>query len=172
MHDSNLVFRELNLKEGDSFLDLGCGPGDYALHAAHIIADSGMVYALDKWKYMIDGLKQKAEAQGLKNIKAIVCDITDQLPIEDSCIDVCFLATVLHTLNPPTGTENLFKEIRRVLKLDGRMVMINCKKEDQPFGPPLHLRLSPEEVEETLEEYGFKMINYVDLGYNYMTNIA
>jgi len=31
MHDPHLIFEELDLKEGDSFLDLGCGTGDYTL---------------------------------------------------------------------------------------------------------------------------------------------
>jgi ubiquinone/menaquinone biosynthesis C-methylase UbiE len=168
MHNPDLVFGEIELKNGESFLDLGCGPGDYALHAFEIVGHYGTVYALDKWKYMIDGLTQEADSRGYTNIKALACDISGPLPIEDDCIDVCFMATVLHTLNLAKQSKTLWNEIHRVLKPGGRVAIINCKKEDQPFGPPISMRLSPEEVEDSITKYGFEKTDLVDLGYNYM----
>ncbi len=42
---------------------------------------------------------------------------------------------------------------REVLKPDGRLVIIECKKEDLPFCPPMHLRHSPEEFFIEQSEY-------------------
>ncbi len=168
MHDSVWVFREISLKEGECFLDLGCGPGEYALYAANIVGATGSVYALDRSEQMIDGLRKKADLQGLKNIKAMHADITGAFPIEDRCVDVCFLATVLHTFDPAKDGNTLFNEISRVLKTGGQIAIIECKKEKQTFGPPEHMRLSPKEMEETLTQYGFETINVVDLGNNYL----
>ena len=69
MQDPNLVFDELKLIKGQSFLDMGCGSGDYSLHASKIIGDSGKVYALDKWEELIENLTQRAISNSLKNIK-------------------------------------------------------------------------------------------------------
>lgn len=168
MHDPELVFAELDLKQGDVFLDLGCGPGDYALHASSLVGESGVVYALDKWPRMIDRLTEAAEDRGLTNIKAMVTDITEPLPIEDESCDVCLLATVLHALSPARRGRAFFREIHRVLRPGGRVAIINCKKEEQPFGPPIHLRLSPQEMEDLMTTSGFERIGYVDLGYNYL----
>ena len=167
MHDPELVFSELKLKDGDSFLDMGCGTGDYAIQASKIVGDFGVVYALDIWMEMIDGLTKEAGSLGLRNIEAMVADITGTLPIKDNCVDVCFIATVLHTINI-SKNRKLFNEVRRVLKSDGRVAIIECKKEDLSFGPPLNMRLSSEELEDSITQYGFKKINLVDLGYNYM----
>ena len=172
MHDPEVVFRELNLKDGDRFLDMGCGPGDYAVRASQIVGNPGVVYALDIWEKMIDDLKTKADSQGFKNIKAMVADITDPLPIEDSCIDVCFIATVLHIPDLARVWRSLFTEIRRVLKPGGRIAIIECKMEAQPLGPPIHMRLSPEEVEDLITQYGFEKVGLADLGYNYMIQFA
>ena len=168
MHDPKLVFSELKLREGDYFLDMGCGLGDYTLHASKIVTDSGRVYALDISKTMIDLLVERINSQGVKNVEAMVVDITDLLPIEDNCSDVCLIATVLHTIDLAKNGKTLFSEIHRVLKPAGRLSIINCKKEDQPFGPPLHMRLSPKETEDSIKQHGFEKINLVDLGYNYM----
>jgi ubiquinone/menaquinone biosynthesis C-methylase UbiE len=168
MHDPEVVFDALALKEGDCFLDMGCGPGDYAIRAAEIVGDSGTVYALDRWQDVIDDLAEKASYRGLKNINAIASDITKSLPIKDECVDVCFISTVLHSLDLADIESVLFGEIHRVLKPGGRVAIIECKKEEQHFGPPIHMRLSPEQIEDTVTQYGFKKIELVDLGYNYM----
>jgi len=168
MHDPEVVFAELSLKPGDHFLDLGCGPGEYAIQAARRVGDSGVVYALEKWAYMVDGLKQEAAAQGLSNLKPMTADITERLPIEDQSIDVCLLSTVLHIFSLSRIEETLLTEIRRVLKPDGGVAVIECKKEDQPFGPPEHMRLSPDELEASFTRYGFVKISLLDLGFNYM----
>lgn len=168
MQDPTLVFNELKLKEGEVFLDMGCGAGDYTIQASKILGDSGVVYALDVWEELISNLEEEAAINGLKNIKGIATDITDKLPIEDNSIDVCFIATVLHTMHMPNIKENLFNEIRRVLKPDGRLAIIECKKEQRHFGPPMHMRLSSEEMEAFASQHGFEKINLLDLGYNYM----
>ena len=168
LHDSELAFRELKLKKGDSFLDIGCGPGDYSVRASKIVGSSGTVYALDRWKELIDKLKERADSQGLKNIRALVSDITCSLPVEDSSIDVCFIATVLHGFDFARDGQTLFSEIRRVLKPDGRVAVVEFKKEETGFGPPIDIRLSPKDVEELLTPCGFQKRGVTDLGCSYM----
>ena len=172
MQDQKLVFDALELKEGDSFLDLGCGPGDYSMRASEIVGDSGVVYALDRWRDVIDDLAEKARSRGSKNIRAIVSDITEHLPVDDESVDLCFISTVLHSLDLADVEKSLFGEIRRVLKPGGRVAIIECKKEEQPFGPPMSMRLSPEEIESSIVRYGFERTGLVDLGYNYMILFA
>jgi len=83
MQDSQLVFGELKLNQGDFFLDLGCGKGDYAIQASKIVGHNGRVYALDRWKEVIDAVKEKARSLGLHNISAIEADVISSLPIEE-----------------------------------------------------------------------------------------
>jgi tRNA-Thr(GGU) m(6)t(6)A37 methyltransferase TsaA len=113
-------------------------------------------------------LKEKIVSDGLKNIRAEVCDISGPLPVKDSSVDICFISTVLHSLNLTDIEKTLFCEIERVLKPSGRVAIIECKKEAQPFGPPIDMRISPEELEGTITQYGFERISQSDLGYNYL----
>ena len=172
MHDPGQVFAELKLKPGDCFLDLGCGPGDYSLQASKLVGDSGLVFALDKQQESMEQLKEKTAAQGCSYIHAMEANILAPLPLTNACVDVCFLCTVLHVPQVQKAGADLFKEVRRVLKPGGRLAIIECKKEDQQFGPPIHMRLSPEEIDEALDEHGFLRISLADLGLNYMVQYA
>ena len=168
MHDPEIIFQELALKNGDVFLDLGCGIGDYSIHAAQEVGKSGMVYAADVRKELLDSLAERALAAGLTNIRVVVADLRDPLPFPDGTFDVCLLSTVLHVPDVWNVHDTIFPEVRRVIKPGGRLVVIECKKEEMPFGPPLSMRLSPDELEGCISASGFTKTDIVDLGYNYM----
>jgi ubiquinone/menaquinone biosynthesis C-methylase UbiE len=168
IHDPAVIFRELALKNGDIFLDLGCGTGDYSVHAADEVGEGGIVYAADIRKDLLDNLAERASAAGLGNIRVVAADLRNPLPFRDAGIDVCLISTVLHVPDVWDDREHIFPEVRRVIKPGGRLVIIECKKEKTPFGPPLSMRISPDELERCISTYGFVKTAVVDLGYNYM----
>ena len=168
MQDPELVFRELALGPGEALLDLGSGPGDYSLRAAELVGLEGEVIALDRWEDAVRGLEQEAAERGLAQLKPLLGDITRELPVKDASIDVCLICTVLHIFPWPKFDLNLFLEIKRVLKPGGRLAIIECKKEEQPWGPPLRLRISPQEMERGLEPHGYVKDSYTDLGKTYL----
>jgi tRNA-Thr(GGU) m(6)t(6)A37 methyltransferase TsaA len=168
MHDPKLVFDELKLTAGDVFLDLGCGPGEYAMCAAGYVGNTGTVYALDRVQSHIDSLKQRAGEEGISHIQSAAVDITAPLPIDDACVDVCLLSTVLHIPDVTRRVKELCGEIRRVLKPGGRLAVIECHKRALPFGPPEHIRMFPAEVKELMNQCGFRVSGEVDLGFNYL----
>ncbi len=168
MQDSEAVFEAMTLNPGETFLDLGCGPGDYAMEAAKIVSPSGKVFAFDKWQPQIDGLKNEAASRGIDNIQAETVDITGILPITNRAVDCCMLSTVLHIFQLPVAEKTIFREIRRILKPSGRLAIIECKKEEQPFGPPLEMRISPEELTASLTSLGYHRIDYRAFEYTYL----
>jgi len=79
------------------------------------------------------------------------------------------MATVLHDFVEDQISEEVLQEVDRVLKTDGRLAILEFKKIDGPPGPPIHIRLSPQEVGEMLVPYGFTEERIVDVGpYNYL----
>ncbi len=55
-------------------------------------------------------------------------------------------------------------EIARVLKPGGRLCIIEFKKVEDGPGPPLSVRLSPEETEEVVAPLGFVKDRVTDVG--------
>jgi putative AdoMet-dependent methyltransferase len=63
--DAEAVVRRLGLTRGDTVVDLGCGTGAFALHAAPFCKT---VYAVDVSPVMLDCCRRKAETGGIRNI--------------------------------------------------------------------------------------------------------
>jgi len=167
--DVDRFFKELNLQEGISFLDLACGRGAYCLAASDIVGETGRVYGVDLWVEGIELLKAAAEEKDAGNINALVSDAGKQIPVDDRSIDVCLMATVLHDFVEDKIDQAVLPEIVRVLKPGGILSIMEFMKIDGPPGPPRHIRLSPEQVDDMLTPFGFKREHFVEVGpYNYL----
>lgn len=153
--DPGKVFAELRLQPNTVFLDVACGVGNYALAAAGIIGPKGAIHAVDLWQEGIETLRQRADEMGLNRVHAEVGDVSRRLPVEDNSVDVVLMATVLHDLVVDGTADGTLREIVRVLKSTGRLVIIEFDKIDSEPGPPKAIRLSPGEVEEIVSPYGF-----------------
>ena len=166
--DQNVIYKELDIKKGDCFIDLGCGTGDYAIRAMDFVGKAGQVIAIDKQENVISDLKIRTSTPDFANIQVIHADILKPLPIPQNTGDICFLSTVLHILDINKDGEKLLKEIKRILKPGARLITLDCQKRETFFGPPMHMRISPQELEKTANEQGFERIRYMDLEDFYM----
>ncbi|MBT4512569.1 MAG: class I SAM-dependent methyltransferase [Chloroflexi bacterium] len=167
--DPDKVFGQIDLHSGITLLDLACGPGAYSLAASPLVGDTGSIIAIDLWEEGIAALKEQAKNTGIRNIRAMIADINKKIPLPDSTIDVCLMANVLHDLIEADTSKGTLPEIKRTLTSDAQLAIIEFKKIEGPPGPPIHIRLSPEELQEILKPYGFHKERVTDVGpYNYM----
>lgn len=171
--DSSSLFDELHLEQIHVMADLACGVGNYSIAASKRIGEEGIIYAMDLWKEGIDALREEMGSRGIRNIRASVADISKQVPIEGGAVDLCLMATVLHDLIE-VGTEaGTLREVKRILKPEGTLAIVEFKKIEGPPGPPKRIRLSPEELEGVVSPYGFRRKTMLSLGpYHYLSTFA
>lgn len=167
--DADKVFGELQLEKGSTFVDLGCGRGEYAIVFAEIVGHEGLVYAIDVWEEGIAALSEEVKGRRLKNLIPMVADVAEKVPLEDNSVDVCFMASVFHDLVLANVTDGTLAEVVRVLKRERFLVILEFKKIDGSPGPPLSSRLAPEEVEKNVARYGFAKERIAETGpYTYL----
>jgi ubiquinone/menaquinone biosynthesis C-methylase UbiE len=171
--DAAKLFEVLGLKPGTAFADLGCGRGEYAVRAAFSVGEQGTVYALDLWEEGLVVLGTEAEFLGLHQLKAIAADICAALPIEDRSVDACLIATVLHDFVQEGCANSVLDEARRILRPQGMLAVVEFKKFDGRPGPPIDVKLSPEELERLVSPHGFTRKRFVELGeYAYLVTFS
>jgi len=108
-----------SLLSGETVLDLGSGGGIDCFLAARRVGPQGRVIGVDMTAEMIDLARKNAEKSDLKNVEFRQGEI-ERLPVEDSSVDAVISNCVI---NLSTDKERVFREIHRVLKPGGRMMV-------------------------------------------------
>lgn len=111
------VLKRIGITEGQTVLDFGCGSGNYTIPIAKIVGAEGTVYALDKNRYSLNELMQRARAEGLTNIKRIDTSGEVKIDLEDESVDAVLLYDIFwyFTLRDPRLPQ-LLSELYRVLR--------------------------------------------------------
>jgi ubiquinone/menaquinone biosynthesis C-methylase UbiE len=126
--------------EGDgTLLDVGCGTGYFTMAAASILED-GKIIGIDIMDEMLEVAKDRS--QGVENIEYRKSE-EYSFPIEDKSVKYVFISNVIHEV------ENKIKyltEIKRVIKSNGYLCIIEWDKKPMEMGPPLEERISIEEI--------------------------
>ena len=158
------VLQETGLKSGDVFLDVGCGAGHFSIAASKIVGAQGKVYALDSYEKSIAVLKDRIRNEHIGNIEAIVADVTKMMPLPDAITDVCLMANVMHGFLANGEVPSVMTEVARVMKVGSTLAIVEFQKVEGPPGPPISIRMTPEELETLISSYGFKKSRVVEVG--------
>ena len=102
------------VKDGQTFLDYGCGPGCFVIPAARIVGIRGKVYALDCFPRQLKIVEDKARKAGLTNIETILSD--NRTGLSDESIDVVWVCDAFHEVKQRRA---VLEELHRVLRRDG-----------------------------------------------------
>jgi ubiquinone/menaquinone biosynthesis C-methylase UbiE len=154
-----------DLREGMVFVDVGCGDGFFTILAAKKVGPKGKVYAVDSDASAIEKLQRKAKAEGLANITCKVAS-AEETVFCHGCADFVFLSMVLHDFFEPS---KVLQNAKAMLKARGRLVDLDWKKEEMPFGPPFKIRFSEDYASSLMRGAGFHVEEVKSVGtYHYM----
>ncbi len=144
--NKDIILKELNICSGQTILDAGCGNGYMSKEFSKLLNNTGKVYALDPDKAALEILKEETKGT---NIQTIEGDITKRTQIKSSSVDLIYLSTVFHGFSEGE-IDGFQKEVKRLLKANAILSIVEIKRKKTPFGPPLNIRFSPDELKETI----------------------
>jgi demethylmenaquinone methyltransferase/2-methoxy-6-polyprenyl-1,4-benzoquinol methylase len=120
-----------NVREGYQVLDIAGGTGDLALAFAPKVGSTGRVVHTDINEAMLREGRNRLLDAGV-NLPTLVCD-AEHLPFPDASFDV---VTVAFGLRNMTHKEDALREMNRVLRPGGKLLVLEFSKVAAPLQKP------------------------------------
>ena len=137
----------LAIRPGMVVADVGAGTGYMSLRLAKRVGPSGQVYANDIQPEMLRRLRENAARAGLPNIEPA------------GRIDLALLVDVYHEFSKP---RQMIDKIREAMKPDGRLVLLEYRKEDPNVPIREEHKMTVAEVKAELEPQGFVLSKVIE----------
>lgn len=159
------ILAGLGLGAGQVMADVGSGDGFFTLPAARMVGPRGVVYAVDSSVGRLTRLHEKAEDEGLENIR-IRAGTAEEFVVCEGCLDLVFFGICLHDFADQRAA---LRNAMIALKPGGLLANLDWKKEEtirhgDLLGPPVEIRFSEEEAATLIRDAGFSIASVEPYG--------
>jgi len=166
--DVSLVLSKAQIGDKTKVADLGCGAsGHFVFPAARMVGKNGKVYAVDILKPNLENINKRARVENLTNIETVWSDleIFGATKIEAGSLDVAML---INTLYQSRKRAEIMREAIRMLKRDGKLIVVEWKNTSSPIGPPAEKRVKIDPLKTAGEKLGMSLEEEFEAGqYHY-----
>jgi ubiquinone/menaquinone biosynthesis C-methylase UbiE len=152
------LIKALDIPEGARIADIGAGTGYFTWRLARQAGPRGKVIAIDIQQKMLDLAAETVRAHSLSNVEYVLATEDDpRLP--ERSFDMVFIGHSYHEFADP---EAIMAAVRRSLKPDGQLVVVEYSKEN-PAAPASSLhKMSFDEMRGEIEPLGFDLDRILD----------
>jgi ubiquinone/menaquinone biosynthesis C-methylase UbiE len=151
--------KTLGLREDDVVADLGAGTGFYSV-AAGALVPKGKVYAVELQKDFLDKIKYKIKEAHLNNVECLWGNVEKLggTKIGDKIADAVIVSNVLFQVE---DKENFIEEVKRILKIQGKVLLIDWSLTSIMRGMAI---IPKDKAREMFEKKGFAWVRDIDAG--------
>ena len=146
----------LQVRPGQVVADVGAGSGYYTMLLSAAVGPRGRVYATDIQPEMLALIRKKIEKTSVSNVELVLGTPTEsRLP--NGSLDLALMVDVYHELARPQA---FLQSLKRALKPDGRLVLIEFRKESQwvPIREEHKMTVREARIELEAEAYRFDRV--------------
>jgi ubiquinone/menaquinone biosynthesis C-methylase UbiE len=163
------VMDHLGIFEGAHVADIGAGGGWFTIRLAHRVSRTGIVYAEDIQRPMIEAIDRRVKRESLTNVKTVLGTPTD--PHLPAGLDAVLMVGVYNYISDPVG---LLKQIAHALGPKGQLGIVDFKPDGSGGpGPALEERPNPDVVKAQAASAGLVLRSHETfLRYQYMLVFA
>jgi len=149
----------LDIKTGQVVADVGAGSGYYTVRLAGRVGTSGKVFATDIQPQMLALVRERVLRDRLTQVEVVQATPTDSgLPANQ--LDLILMVDVYHELASPQA---VLRQLRAALKPDGRLVLIEFRKESAWVPIREEHKMSVKEARMELEAEGYRFERVIDV---------
>jgi len=143
---ASAILGQLGVAKDMKVADLGCGQyGYFVFSLARMVGAAGRVYGVDIIKGALELIKKQAKLENLPQIETVWSDLEvyGATPIPSGSLDAAFL---INTLYQSHHSLDMLKEAMRMLKPQGKLVIVDWGEKDKNIGPPPFQRVKKEKL--------------------------
>jgi FkbM family methyltransferase len=144
----------LELKPGMMVGDVGAGVGYWSLRMAERVAPGGKVFATDIQPGMRQRLRERMKESGVNNVETLPSTETSA-GLPEGKLDLVILVDAYHEFSQPA---KMLHSIASALKPEGRLVLLEYRKEDAWIPIREEHKMSVATVRQELEAEGFRFL--------------
>ena len=150
---SDVALDSLSIRRGSTVADIGAGVGYLTWRLAERVGPQGKVYANDIQAGMLKRLRDNMAGRHITNVETVLGAEDDpKLPADK--IDLALLVDVYHEFSKP---QQMLRKIRQSLTPDGRLVLLEYRKEDPDVPIRPEHKMSIAGVKAEVEPEGFRL---------------
>lgn len=150
VHSSSFIrpdalWRMIGIRAGQTIVHLGCGAGFYLAPAAKLVGKEGRIVGVDIRADMLAEALSRAEREGVgDSVHVVRANLEDKRgsTLNPASTDWVLVANILHQANP----DLILTEARRLVKKDGKVIVIEWDTIATPLGPPPASRVPKQTV--------------------------
>jgi ubiquinone/menaquinone biosynthesis C-methylase UbiE len=150
----------LKIGPGQTVADIGAGSGYYTVRLADAVGPTGRVFATDIQPEMLALLRTRLADRKIGGNVELVQGTPTESKLPDAAIDLALMVDVYHELAQP---QVFVRSIKRALKADGRLVLIEFRKESEWVPIREEHKMSVRDARLELEAEGYTFDRVIDV---------
>ena len=163
------VVESLRLQPGRNVADIGAGSGYFSVRMAREVGETGKVFAVDIDRGLIDHLAKRGREERRPQLVPVLAQPGDPRLAPES-LDLVFICDVIHHIE---NRGDYYAKLRRALKPDGRLAIVDFHKRELPVGPGVEMKIAKDDLIAELGAAGFGLKEQFDyLPYQYFLVFA
>jgi cyclopropane fatty-acyl-phospholipid synthase-like methyltransferase len=152
------------IKSDSIIADIGSATGFFPIRLS-ARAHLGRVWGIDVEPNLVNYLNERARREGVSGLYSILGTYTD--PLIPEKVDFIFVINTYHHISERAA---YFARLKKVMNKKARLVIVDFKKGDLPFGPKDAEKISHRNVKKEMKVAGFTRVKHSDeLEYQFLS---
>jgi len=158
------VINQLGVKEGSIVADFGCGSGYFSIPLAKKAGKEGIVYSYDVLPQALESVQSKAKIEKATNIITRRSNLEkhESSKLPKNSVDYVVMKDVLFQ---NSNREAILREAHRILKKEGKGLIVEWDNRDFSIGPQKEIRISRENLSRLIKNEKFRIEKIIDAGH-------